>query len=82
MATLGECLLDATHMSIALDRGLVRMSAIFSSLGVYWSFTAPFCTMSQMIYNLLICGYVLELHYSLLYHVSDEMIFDLKLLIK
>jgi hypothetical protein len=30
--------------------------------------------------NLLICGYVLELHCSLLYHVSDEVVFDLNML--
>jgi hypothetical protein len=28
-------------------------------------------------HNLLICGYVLELYCSLLYHVLDEVIFDL-----
>jgi hypothetical protein len=48
MAILGECLPDATHLSIALDRGLVRMSTICSSVDMYWSFIAPFCTMSRM----------------------------------
>ena len=28
---------------------------------------------------LLICGYVLELHCSLLNHVSDEVVFDLQI---
>jgi hypothetical protein len=30
--------------------------------------------------NLLIWGYVLELHCSLLYHVSDEVVFDINML--
>jgi hypothetical protein len=42
MAILGECLPDSTHLSIALDRGLVRMSTIFSYVDMYWSFTTPF----------------------------------------
>jgi hypothetical protein len=48
MVILGECLPDATHLSITLDKGLVRMSTICSSVDMYWSFTAPFCTMSRM----------------------------------
>jgi hypothetical protein len=40
----------------------------------YWRFTAPFCIMSRMIYHMFICGYVLELHCSLLHHVSDKFL--------
>ena len=40
----------------------------------YWSFIAPFCIMSRMIFYLLICGYVLELHCYLLHHVLDEVL--------
>jgi hypothetical protein len=47
MTNLEECLPNATHLSIALDKRLVRMSAIFSSLDVYWSFSAPFYIMSH-----------------------------------
>jgi len=36
--------------------------------------------LGENVCNLLIYGYVLELHCSLLYHVSDEMIFDINLL--
>jgi hypothetical protein len=38
--------------------------------------------LGENILYLLISGYVLKLHCSLLHHVSDEVIFDLKLMIK
>jgi len=36
--------------------------------------------LGENVCNFVICGYVLELHYSLLHHVSDEVIFDLHVL--
>jgi len=36
--------------------------------------------LGENVRNLLICGYALELYCSLLYHVSDEVIFDLNVL--
>ena len=36
--------------------------------------------LGQNVCNLLICRDILELNHSLLYHISDEMIFDLNML--
>jgi hypothetical protein len=55
------------------NKGLGIISTICSSMDMYWRFTTPFCTMSQMIHNILFYGYVLELHFSLLYHVLYDL---------
>ena len=36
--------------------------------------------LGENLHNLLICGFVLELYCSLMYHVSNEMMFDLNVL--
>jgi hypothetical protein len=36
--------------------------------------------LGENVYYLLICGYVLELHFSSLHHVSNVMVFDLYML--
>ena len=36
--------------------------------------------LGENVHNLIICGYVLELYFSLLYHVLDEVIFYLNVL--
>jgi hypothetical protein len=40
--------LSLKYSYFTLDKGLVRMSAIYSFVDMYWGSTAPLCTMSQM----------------------------------
>ena len=45
--------LSLKYANFVLDRGLVRISAIYPFVDMYWSFTTPFCTISLMKWYLI-----------------------------
>jgi hypothetical protein len=80
MTNLGEYLLDVETSILPLREGdILHHAKLVSEVFKLRSRQR----LGENVCNLLICGYVLELHCSLLQHVSDEVIFDLnELLIK
>jgi hypothetical protein len=74
MTNLGKCMPDVETPTLPLNEGDILHHAKLVSK-VYK--LLPRQRFGENVHNFIICGYVLELYCSLLYHVSDEVIFDL-----
>jgi hypothetical protein len=77
ITNLGECLPDVEISTPPISKGDILhhaklVSEVFKLLSRQ--------RLGENVFNLPICGYVVELHCSLLHHVSDDVIFDLNML--
>ena len=70
MTILGECLPNAKTSTIPFSEGEIMHHSKIAE--VYK--LRPRQTLGENVHNLLICGCVPELHYSLLHHVSGEVL--------
>ena len=77
MTNLGECLLDAETSTLPLSEGdILHHAKLVSEVFKLHSRQR----LGENVRNLLISRYIMELHCSLLHHVSDEVIFDLNMI--
>jgi hypothetical protein len=72
----GSSLEEKHHTSLLMRVDILHHAKLVSEVLILHSRQR----LGENVRYLLICGYVSELHFSLLYHVSDVMVFDLYML--